>query len=146
MIRYLLDTNIVSDVIKKVPSASLLSWMQSQEDENLFISSITIAEIYKGILEKPAGRKRAELETWFASPVGPLSLFKGRVLAFDEAAALHWARLMAEGKRSRRSRDEVDTLIGAIALANDCAVVTNNERHFEGVRKINPMRQVEGEP
>ena len=58
-----------------------------QADEDLFISSLTVAEIRRGLLEKPAGKKRKELERWFSGPEGPQALFAGRVLPFDEKAA-----------------------------------------------------------
>ena len=71
--------------------------MSEQADTDLFISALTVAEIQRGLLQKPAGKKRAVLETWFAGPEGPQALFARRVLAFDEKAALIWARLMADG-------------------------------------------------
>ena len=140
MTRYLLDTNIISNVTKPAPSASLLAWMSEQADENLFIASLTVAEIWFGVLEKPAGRKRAQLESWFAGPEGPHALFAGRVLPFDEKAGLIWARLMAEGARAGRPRSALDTILAAVAEANDCIVVTDNERDFAGLQFINPMR------
>lgn len=140
MIRYLLDTNIISNVTKPVPSERLLEWMSEQSDEDLFIASLTVAEIRRGILEKPAGKRRDKLESWFRGPDGPQALFAGRVLAFDEAAALIWGRLMAEGKAQGRSRSALDTIIAAIAEANDCVVVTDNEKDFAGVEVLNPMR------
>ncbi|MDE0172503.1 MAG: type II toxin-antitoxin system VapC family toxin [Defluviicoccus sp.] len=141
MSRYLLDTNIISNVTKPAPSESLLAWMAEQVDENLFIASFTVAEIRRGILEKPAGRKRDELEAWFAGPEGPTALFRGRVLPFDEKTAHVWARLMAEGKAIGRPRNALDTIIAATAEANACIVVTDNERDFAGVETINPMRE-----
>ncbi len=102
--RYLLDTNIISNVIKAEPSESLLDWMAEQRDEDLFIASLTVAEIQRGILEKPASKKRNALEAWFSGPDGPPALFAGRVLAFDEQAGLIWARLMAEKKGSATQR------------------------------------------
>jgi predicted nucleic acid-binding protein len=84
--RYLLDTNIISNVVKPEPSEALLAWLGAQRDDDLFIASLTIAEIQRGILEKPAGRKRQALEAWFAGPEGPQSLFAGRVLPFDGRA------------------------------------------------------------
>ena len=95
---YLLDTNIISNITKPSPSDSLLAWMAEQSDEALHISSLTVAEIQRGILEKPAGKRRRELETWFSGHEGPQALFAGRVLPFDERAALVWARLMADAK------------------------------------------------
>ena len=71
MTRYLLDTNIISNATKQAPSESLLGWMAEQSDEDLFIASLTVAEIWAGVLEKPAGKKRTLLERWFAGPEGP---------------------------------------------------------------------------
>jgi len=139
--RYLLDTNIISNIAKTVPSASLLAWMAEQIDETLFITSLTVAEIRCGVLEKPAGRKRDQLDAWFSGPEGPLALFAGRVLPFDEKAALIWARLMAEGTVKGKPRSVLDTIIAAIAVANDCVVVTDNEKDFPDIEIINPLRE-----
>jgi hypothetical protein len=138
--RYVLDTNIISNITKPAPAESLMGWMSDQADEDLFISSLTIAEVRRGLLEKPAGRKRRELEAWFAGPEGPQALFAGRVLAFDERAALIWARLMAEGTAAGRPRSALDMIIAAVAEANDCVVVTDNEKDFSGLDVINPLR------
>ncbi|MGO9363521.1 MAG: PIN domain-containing protein [Rhodomicrobium sp.] len=138
--RYLLDTNIVSEVAKPAPSQSLMAWMAEQADEDLFIASLTIAEISRGVLEKSAGKRRDALEAWFAGPEGPQALFFGRVLPFDEKAALIWARLMADGKARGRPRSALDMIIAAVAAANGCAVVTGNERDFEGIEIVNPLR------
>jgi len=140
MTKYLLDTNVISDVTKPEPSKTLMDWMADQSDDDLFVSSLTIGEIRRGILEKPPGRKRTSLEAWFASPDGPLSLFAGRVLAFDERAAETWASLMAQGTKAGRPRSALDTIIAATALANECVIVTRNEKDFAGVEAINPHR------
>lgn len=138
MSRSLLDTNIVSNVTKPVPSPALIAWMADQADEDLFIASLTVAEIRRGILEKPPGKKRRELERWFSGPEGPLALFAGRVLPFDEKAGLAWARLMAEGTARGRPRSPLDMIIAAIAATNDCVVVTEND--FAGLKIVNPLR------
>ena len=138
--RYLLDTNIISHFTKPAPSDSLVSWMAAQSDEDLFIASLTVAEIRRGVLEKPAGKRRDQLDTWFSGPQGPQALFAGRILSFDEKAGLAWAELMAEGKMSGRPRSGLDTIIAAIAAANNCVVVTDNERDFVGVQIVNPPR------
>jgi toxin FitB len=138
--RFLLDTNIISNATKPAPSESLIEWMAEQPDENLFIASLTVAEIWEGLLEKPAGKKRAQLERWFAGPEGPQSLFAGRVLPFDERAGLIWGRLMAEGARAGRPRSALDMIVAAVAEANGCILVTDNEKHFAGLSFINPMR------
>lgn len=139
MPRYLLDTNIISNVVKPQPSEALIAWWARQRDADLFIASLTVAEIRRGILEKPRGRKRDALEAWFGGPEGPQALFAGRVLAFDDKAGLIWARLMAEGKAMGRPRSGLDMIIAAVAGANDCVVVTENEKDFVGIEILNPM-------
>ena len=140
MTRYVLDTNIISHVTKPIPAATLTAWMADQADENLFIASLTVAEIRRGLLEKPAGKKRRDLERWFAGPDGPQALFAGRILPFDEAAGLIWARLMAQGTAMGRPRSALDMIIAAVAEANNCVVVTDNEKDFSGVKVVNPLR------
>ena len=138
--RYLLDTNIISNFTKLTPSESLVAWMAEQSDEDLFIASLTLAEVKRGILEKPTGKRREQLGAWFTGPSGPQALFVGRILSFDDRAGLAWAELMAKGKASGRPRSGFDTMIAAIAVVNDCIVVTDNERDFPGIDIVNPLR------
>lgn len=91
-------------------------------------------------MEKPAGKRRSQLETWFSGPEGPQALFSGRILPFDEKAGLIWARLMADGKSKGRARSGLDTIIAAVAEAHDCVVVTDNEKDFPGIEIVNPLR------
>lgn len=140
MTRYLLDTNIISNVVKPTPSTFLLDWMAEQRDDALFIASLTVAEIRRGVLEKPAGRKREALEAWFAGPEGPQALFAGRILPFDDRAGLIWARLMADGKIAGQPRSALDMIVAAVADANNCVVVTDNEKDFVGLQFVNPLR------
>jgi predicted nucleic acid-binding protein len=138
--RYVLDTNIISNVTKPEPTEALVEWMAGQGDEDLFIASLTLAEVRRGVLQMPAGTGRRALERWFAGPHGPQALFAGRVLPFDEAAALVWARLMAEGTATGRPRSALEMIIKAVAEANDCVVATGNEKDFAGLRIVNPLR------
>ena len=115
--------------------------MAAQRDEDLFIASLTLAETRRGILEKPRGRKRDGLSAWFAGQDGPQALFAGRILAFDDKAGLIWARLTAEGKAGGRPRNRLDMIIASVAAANECSIVTDDERDFFGLRIVNPMRE-----
>jgi len=141
--RYLIDTNIISNVVKPQPSEPLLGWMAAQRDDDLFIASLTVAEIRRGILEKPRGKKRDALDAWFAGPEGPQAIFSGRILSFDDKAGLIWARLMADGKATGRTRSALDMIIAAVAGASARVVVTNNEKDFAGIPFVNPMREPE---
>ena len=139
--RYLLDTDIISNIAKQQPSPALIAWMGEQADQDLFIASLTLAEISRGVLEKPAGKRRDQLAAWFAGPEGPQALFAGRVLPFDEKAGLVWARLMADGKAKGKPRSALDNIIAAVAEANECVVVTDNEKDFAGIGIVNPLRE-----
>ena len=157
MTRYLLDTNIISNVVKLEPSESLLAWWAEQRDEDLFIASLTIAEIRRGILEKPRGKKRDALDAWFSGPQGPQALFAGRVLSFDvtvEATAgggMVKAVMNGAGELQGIVIDPQaldpedvellqDMIVAAVAGANDCVIVTDNERDFDGIQVLNPIR------
>ena len=136
MTRCLLDTNIIGNAVKPQPSERLIDWMAGQQDEDLFVASLTIAEIRRGILELPSGRKRDGLEAWFTGVEGPQALFAGRISSLDDKAGLIWARLMAEG----RPRSALDMILAAVAEVNDCVVATDNERDFRGLQIVNPLR------
>lgn len=137
---YLLDTNIVSEAGKPTPSAPIARWLEGQNASDLFIATLTIAEIWRGILELPIGRRRRALEEWFTGSEGPRVAFQNRILPFDETTALEWGRLMSEGRRIGRSRSPIDMIIAATAAAHDCIVATLNERHFRGVVPfLNPL-------
>jgi predicted nucleic acid-binding protein len=138
--RYLLDTNILSNPSKAAPSLPVAAWLGEQADDILFIASLSVAEIWLGVQEKPAGKKRAELERWFAGPNGPQAVFAGRVLPFDTRAGLIWGRLMAEETKAGHSRSAMDMIFAAVAEANDCILVMDNEKHFAGLKFFNPMR------
>lgn len=140
MTRYLLDTNIISNITKPVPSASLVSWMAEQVDDDMFIASLVVGEVWFGVMQSPRGRRRSQLERWFTGPEGPRALFAGRVLPFDEKASLIWARIMSDGVKAGRPRSPLDMILAAVAEANDCVVVTDNERDFAGLNYINPIR------
>ncbi len=142
MTRYLLDTNIISNITKPNPSSALVAWMAEQADHDLFISALTVAEVRRGLLEKPEGKRRALLEAWFSGPEGPQALFAGRVLPFDDKAGLVWAPLMAEGTAKGRPRSALDMIIAAVAEVNDCVVVTDNEKDFMGLKFVNPLRVI----
>jgi len=117
MTRYLLDTNTISNATKPLPpSRSLNGWPNKWTPICSFVP-LSLADIYRGILEKPSGKKRRELEEWFKGPEGPQALFRGRVLAFDEEAALIWARLMSQGTHAGRPRSALGMAPGRARFA-----------------------------
>jgi predicted nucleic acid-binding protein len=141
--RYLIDTNIVSEATKPDPSAAVADWLTAQADADLFIAALTLAEIWRGILQTSPGRKRRDLERWFAGEDGPPRLFADRILPFGEPEAIVWARIMADAKAAGRPRSALDMIIAATAITNAAVVATANERDFRGVVDIlNPNTPV----
>ena len=145
MTRYLLDTNIISHAIKPSPPGALMQWMADQADEDLFIASLSLAEIRRGILQMPEGRKKREREEWCSGPGGPQARCRHRVLRFDDPAARVWAQWMAEGTAKGQPRSALDMIIAAIGTVRACLVVTDNEKDFRNAVDIfNPLRPNSG--
>ena len=126
----LLDTNILSAMMRPQPSPALATWIAAQPIETLFTAAICQAEILAGLAIMPAGRRRhalaAAAQAMFAED------FAGRVLAFDAAAAPHYAALFAARRQSGRPSAAPDLMIAAIARANDASVVTRDSGGFAG--------------
>ena len=134
----ILDTNVVSELMKPVRDPNCESWCASHSDYDLFVSSITIAEILYGIELLPLGSKRTRLEQGATKLFE--TTFEDQVLSFDGAAAQNYASLRAAKRKAGMIIDILDMQIAAIALANGAAVATRNVRHFEdcGLRLIDP--------
>jgi len=126
--RYLLDTDIISNITMPIPSKPLISWMAEQADDDLFVASVVVGEVWLGVLQSPKGKRRAQLENWFTGTDGPRALFRNRILPFDEKASMIWGRLMSDGSRLGHRRSPLDMIVAAVAEANDCVVVTDNEK------------------
>ena len=135
----LLDTNVVSAVMAPAPVASVLHWLDRQDTASLYLSTITIAEIAYGIRVLPAGRRRRELRERFEQFVA--RGFEQRVLAFDSAAALHYAEVMGYRKELGRPMSVPDGQIAAVARAHRFSVATRNVRDFDecGLDVLNPF-------
>ena len=140
MARYLLDTNILNCVIRPASSGALCGWLDAQADEDLYICSMNLAGIWNGMLQLAAGEKRSEQEGWFAGERGRRIAFSGRVLNFDDKAGEIWARLMSERGQAGLPCAPVDMMYAAIAEANGCILVTDNEDHFTGLNVLDPTK------
>jgi len=134
----ILDTNVISEIMKPVPDARVRAWLDNQKPINLALSAITIAEIRYGIARLPFGKKRQMLESRFTSFVQ--QGFSGRVLAFDERAAQCYGELAASCRQKGDNVDTVDLMIAAIAIDNEASIATRNTMDFKssGVKLINP--------
>ncbi len=132
--RYLLDTNVVSEVMKPNADSLVLNWLEQNQADS-FISVFTIAEIERGIEQLPSGRKAEFLRRAFANF---LPIFTERVIGFDLPVARRWAKLSVDLRRRGRQMPVLDSMIEATALQWSLTVITRNERDFAQAATLNP--------
>ena len=134
----ILDTNVVSELMRPVATPAVLEWLSKQSPDDLHNNAITLAEILYGIELLPTGKRKSDLlagaERLFEVVLG------GRVLPFDEHAARQFSRIAAGRRGHGRPIAEFDAQIAAIAQVHSAALATRNTSDFEdcGVRLINP--------
>lgn len=133
-----LDTNVVSEPLKPKPDAAVLHWLDAQDPQTLYITTIHLAELLAGIALMPAGRKRTALKSAFDSQIMPL--FDGRILPFDTKSAAVFSQINAKVQSQGVAISFADGAIAAIAQVNNFSVATRNLRDFEraGVALLNP--------
>ena len=135
---FLLDTNVVSELVRATPHARVLSWMRLQRPTDLFLAAVTLGEIVRGVVRLPAGSRRSRLEEWVTQSLP--RQFAGRIVAFDQQAAVIWGELMGTADRTGRPRASADAQIAATAIRHDFVLVTRNTSDFEDLTSalLNP--------
>lgn len=128
----ILDTNVLSALMRTVPEAKVVAWLDRQPPESVWITSITLFETRLGLALLPGGRRRQALEVAFADLLK--EDLENRILDFDAAAAGEAANLAATRQRAGRPVDMRDTQIAGIALARRATLATRNTRHFEDLK------------
>jgi toxin FitB len=134
----ILDTNVVSEPLRPAPDPSVLAWLDAQEPQTLYVTSINLAELLVGVESLPKGRRRDALAQAIHDQV--VDLFEGRVLSFDADAAHAFAKVSASARADGNVVAFADCAIAAIAHAHGFAVATRNLRDFKGtgVKLIDP--------
>jgi predicted nucleic acid-binding protein len=134
----LLDTNVLSEPWKPAPDIAVLTWLDAQAIETLFISVISIAELRFGIASMPSGKRQTILHDRLEGEVLPI--FDGRILPFNLGASQFYADLMASSRTSGKAIGKADGYIAATAAENHLAVATRDTSPFEaaGLIVINP--------
>jgi predicted nucleic acid-binding protein len=135
---YLLDTNVVSEWIKPYPQPSVVEWIARVDEDRVFLSVASVAEIRRGIELLDAGRRREQLDTWLEDEL--LSRFDGRIIELDLAVANAWGHLMARAQKTGVGLGTMDAFFAATAMARGLTLVTRNVADFErlGVELLNP--------
>jgi hypothetical protein len=128
-VRFLLDTNVVSEFVKPRPHPHVVAWLADVDEDRVFISVVTLAELRHGVERMHDGTRRRRLETWLSHEL-PLR-FEGRVLTIDHAVADAWGRVVAHRAALGRSIEPMDAFIAAIARVHRLTLVTRNAADFE---------------
>ena len=136
--RYLLDTNVISEPFKRVPEPRVVDWLDHRSPLDLYISVLTVGELTMGFEMVPVGKRRDELQHWVTQDLA--RHFVGRLLPIDDDVAREWGRMSAEGRATGRELPATDGLLLATAKIHELVFVTRNERDCanRGVEMLNP--------
>lgn len=140
--KYLLDTCVLSELVKPRPESRVLDWINARAESELFVAAMSLAELHRGVARLPASRRKNELSAW----LGQLEDgFGERVLPFAQETAGYWGEMCARVEAQGRSMAAFDSIIAAVALQHGLTLVTRNEPDFAAapVVVINPWN---GEP
>ena len=133
-----LDTNVLSELMRPTPDACVVDWLDSQDASEVTITAITVAEILYGIERLPSGKRQRR----FAAKAAAMfeEDFAGRILPFDEVAAVHYAESVAISERAGRVVHTADAQIAAICRQHHATLATRNVKDFEalGIDILNP--------
>ena len=138
--KYLLDTNVISELQKPNYNKSVRSFVDTFSMERMYVSTITLGELCYGIEKLPASKKKHELSIWLYSTV--FKWFYKRIIKFDSEIALTWGKIRA---KAGRTLPYFDSLIAATAIANNMCLVTKNVKDFEDIEGINILNPWEFE-
>ena len=135
---YLVDTNVPSELTNSRPDVRVVRWLDEANDEELFLSAISLGEIYKGLVLTQSPRRSVELREWVDGVLRPW--FEGRILPVTGAIGARWGVMAGESRMRGRHLADADGLIAATAAEHGLVVVTRNVRDFEGlgVDVLNP--------
>jgi predicted nucleic acid-binding protein len=137
---FLLDTNVISELIKSKPDSNVLGWIDDTEETILFLSVLTLGEVRNGIERLHPGKRRGRLESWLT--VDLRLRFQDRILTVNEAIAERWGALSAIAAKKGRPVPVIDGLLAATALHHDLMLVTRNDTDVTGtgVPTLNPWQ------
>ncbi len=138
--KYLLDTNVISELVAKQPVAQVVTWIDNIDDTQAYLSVITIGEIKKGIEKLPDSARKERLREWLSDEL--IVRFSQRILAIDVNVMLNWGNLVAMLEMKGRKLPAMDSLIAAVAIHGQLTLATRNVNDFRdtGVTLINPWR------
>jgi predicted nucleic acid-binding protein len=140
--RYLVDTCVISELIKKSPADSVVSWIREQDELSLYLSVLTFGELEKGLSKLGDSRRKLKLRNWVDCDLK--HRFSGRILAFDYETACRWGEISGSAERIGRPMPVIDGQLAATALIHGMTFVTRNSSDVEccGVMLLNPWEDL----
>jgi predicted nucleic acid-binding protein len=138
---FLLDTNIISELVKPKPEANVTEWVENTDESLLYLSVLTLGEIRRGIAALPQSRRRATLEAWLDKDLR--ARFEGRILVIDQEVADRWGLLTAAARNNGIVLPVIDGLLAATALEHNLTLVTRDTGQIPamGVAVFNPWEK-----
>lgn len=138
--KYLLDTCVLSELLKRRPDRAVLAWIAGIPEHDLFLSILTLGELYKGIAKLFPGERREKLAEWVDHDLKPR--FEERLLPLDEETIRLWGNITGEAERRGKKWPIMDSLLAATALAHHLVFVTRNAHHVEeiGATVLDPWK------
>ncbi|MCC7117546.1 MAG: type II toxin-antitoxin system VapC family toxin [Anaerolineales bacterium] len=136
--KHLLDTCVISELISKHPNPYVIEFVDALDQDDVFLSVITIGEIAKGIEKLPNSKRKRELEQWLKEDL--LIRFEENIISLDTSILMKWGELSAKLEKTGITLPAMDSLIAATTLAHKLILVTRNQDDFEetGVEIVNP--------
>lgn len=135
--RLLLDTCVLSELVKSAPDRRVLRWFGARKAHELYLSAMSWGELQRGVIRLPKSKRRSELTAWLQQlDIG----FEDRILPFDQRVAQVWAQMTVQAEARGKSLSAFDSLIAATAHTHDCQLVTRNVRDYThtGITIVNP--------
>lgn len=135
---FLIDTNVISEIVRPKPNANVVEWVQGTDESLLHLSVLTVGEIRKGISLLPEGRRRAALQGWLENDL--LLRFSGRILPIDMAIADRWGRISASARAKGAPIPVIDGLLAGTAMHHNLTLVSRDESFatLAGIELLNP--------
>lgn len=141
--KFLLDTNTMSEWVKPRPNTGVIDWMRSIDDDLVFLSVVSLAEVRYGIERLAHGNRRRQLEEWLGHEL-PLR-FEGRILPVDAGIADTWGKIVSRSEAAGRPIAVMDAFLAATAEVHSMTLVTRNVSHFSLLKTvINPWTETHG--
>ena len=143
--KYLLDTCVISEMIRQKPSISVVEWVRNRDEDDLYISVLTIGELHNGIEKLSDTIRKRHLHGWVEKDLA--SRFLGRILEVDLNVAIEWGKIQGRAQRAGKSMPAIDALIAATGIVHNLIVVTRNiaDMKESGASLSNPWEHITSE-